>query len=159
MTQLIDGTQSTALRNRIFLALAAFCPLPFLCKFFFGDYPTLIFCTSIFAIVPLGAFSTELTENLAIYCGSFVGGFINAGLGNTAEFIFTIVALRKGLVDIVKTSILGAVTSNICVGVGLALFFGGLRYKEQTFGAKLAGINAASLTCLLIVILCKSTTD
>lgn len=85
----------------------------------------------------------------------FSGGFINAGLGNAAELIFTIVALRKGLIDVVKASILGAVTSNVCVGVGLALFCGGLVFKEQTFGEKLAGINAASLTCLTIVILCK----
>ncbi|CAF1510697.1 unnamed protein product, partial [Adineta steineri] len=108
------------------------------------------------AIIPLAAFSTEATESVAQYCGNFFGGFLNSGLGNIAELIFTIVALRKGLINVVKASILGAVTSNVCVGVGLALFFGGLRFKEQTFGEKLAGINAASLTCLTIVILCPS---
>jgi Ca2+:H+ antiporter len=147
--------RSTSLKNRIFFSLSIFCPIAFISKYVFPDNSTLIFCTSILAIVPLGAFSTEATESLATYCGSFVGGFINAGLGNVAELIFTIVALRKGLINVVKASILGAVTSNVCVGVGLALFFGGLRYKEQTFGEKLAGINAASLTCLTIVILCE----
>ena len=156
MQSLTKAIRSTSLRNRIFLGLASFCPIAFLCKYVLSDYSTLIFCTSILAIVPLGAFSTEVTESLATYTGSFVGGFINAGLGNIAELIFTIVALRKGLIDVVKASLLGAVTSNVCVGVGLALFFGGLRFKEQTFGEKLAGINAASLTCLMIVILCES---
>lgn len=156
MQAISDYVRSTSLKNRIFFGLAIFCPIAFVSKYVFSDYSTLIFCTSILAIVPLGAFSTEATESLATYSGSFVGGFINAGLGNIAELIFTIVALRRGLIDIVKASILGAVTSNVCVGVGLALFLGGLRFKEQTFGEKLAGINAASLTCLIIVILCNA---
>lgn len=155
MSSLLTYIRSTSLRNRIFFALAIFCPFAFLSRYFLPDNSTLIFCTSILAIIPLGAFSTEATESLATYCGSFVGGFINAGLGNVAELVFTMVALRRGLVDIVKASILGAVTSNVCMGVGLALFFGGLRFKEQTFGEKLAGINAASLICLMIVILCN----
>jgi Ca2+:H+ antiporter len=158
MSSLADRLRSISLRNRIFFSLTGFCPLAFLCKFILSDHSALIFCTSILAIVPLGAFSTDATEHLATFCGSFVGGFINAGLGNIAELIFIIIAVRKGLIDIVKASLLGAVTSNVCLGVGLALFIGGLRFKEQTFGAKLAGINAASLTCLLIVILCKHST-
>ena len=79
----------------------------------------MIFCTAIVAIVPLAAFATEATESVAQYCGNFFGGFLNSGLGNVAELIFTVVALRKGLINVVKASILGAVTSNVCVGVGL----------------------------------------
>ncbi|CAF1304137.1 unnamed protein product [Adineta steineri] len=156
MHQLLNYIRSTSLKNRIFFGLSIFCPIAFISKYIFSDNPTLIFCTAILAIIPLAAFSTEATESVAQYCGNFFGGFLNSGLGNIAELIFTIVALRKGLINVVKASILGAVTSNVCVGVGLALFFGGLRFKEQTFGEKLAGINAASLTCLTIVILCPS---
>ena len=157
--KLCNYIRSTSLKNRIFFGLSIFCPIAFISKYLFPDDSTLIFCTSILALIPLGAFSTEATESLATYAGSFAGGFINAGLGNVAELVFTIVALRKGLINVVKASILGAVTSNVCVGVGLAIFLGGLRYKEQTFGEKLAGINAASLTCLTIVILCNQTID
>lgn len=96
-----------------------FCPIAFAFKYRLPDNPALIFCTAILAIVPLAAFGTEATESVAQYCGNFLGGFLNSGLGNVAELVFTIVALRKGLIDVVKASILGAVTSNVCVGVGL----------------------------------------
>jgi len=60
-------------KNRIFFGLSIFCPIAFISKFIFPDNSTLIFCTSIFSMVPLAAFSTEVTENLANYFGAFFG--------------------------------------------------------------------------------------
>jgi len=45
----------------------------------------------------------------------------------------------------VKLAITGAIIGNLLLVLGAALFFGGLRYQEQTFNAKVAGMHAVSL--------------
>jgi len=44
-----------------------------------------------------------------------------------------LVALKAGLVDIVKASITGTIISNLLLVMGLSMLLGGLRYKEQEF--------------------------
>jgi Ca2+/H+ antiporter len=73
MYQFVDYIRSTSLKNRVFFGLSIFCPIAFISKFIFPDNSTFIFCTSIFSMVPLAAFSTEVTENLANYFGAFFG--------------------------------------------------------------------------------------
>ncbi len=67
---------SISFNNRIVFDLSFFLiQLHLFQKIFFSDNSTLIFCTSILAIVSLGAFSTEATGSLTTCYGSFVEGF------------------------------------------------------------------------------------
>lgn len=51
--------------------------------------------------------------------------------GNATELIIAFVALKAGLVEIVKASITGTIISNLLLVMGLSMFLGGVRYKEQ----------------------------
>src|SRR3954462_11702932 len=69
------------------------------------DLPLLGFVLACVAIVPLAGLLGLATEKLAARVGDAIGGFLNATLGNAAELIIAIVALRAGMLDIVKASI------------------------------------------------------
>jgi Ca2+:H+ antiporter len=115
--------------------------------------PLIIFITSGLAIIPLAALIANSTEAIATVIGSAWGGLLNATFGNATEMIISIVALRAGLVEVVKASLTGAIIANLLLALGLAIFLGGLRYSEQSFQPAVARINSSSLTLALIVLL------
>ena len=61
----------------------------------------------------------------------------------------SIIALVKGQVVIVKTSLIGSILSNLLLVMGMSFFFGGLRRTEQFFNQTLA-TTAASMLALAI---------
>ncbi|HEU4642380.1 MAG TPA: calcium/proton exchanger [Gemmatimonadaceae bacterium] len=107
--------------------------------------PLAIFLLSALAIVPLSALLGTATEELAGHAGPTIGGLLNATLGNLAELIIAVLALRAGLVDLVKASITGSILGNLLLVLGAAQLVGGLRYRVQKFNPHLAGMNIALL--------------
>jgi Ca2+:H+ antiporter len=103
----------------------------------------LIFLAACGAIVPLAGWLGRSTEQLADRAGAGLGGFLNATLGNAAELIIAVIALRQGQIDIVKASIAGSIIGNILLVLGAAFLLGGLRYPVQRFDP-LGGRNAVS---------------
>jgi Ca2+:H+ antiporter len=65
------------------------------------------------AILPLAYWLSAATEEIAIVVGSSLGGLLNATFGNATELIIAIVALKSGLVEVVKASITGSIISNL----------------------------------------------
>ena len=96
------------------------------------------FAAASVAIVPLAAELGKTTELLAEKTGAAIGGLLNVTLGNAAEMIIGLTALRSGLGDVVKASITGAVIGNLLLVLGAALLAGGLRHPTQTFNASAA---------------------
>ena len=107
--------------------------------------PALRFALSALAIVPLSALLGEAPEHLAVRTGPTVGGLLNATLGNLAELIIATLALRAGLVELVKASITGSILGNLLLVLGAAQLAGGLRHHRQRFNPSLAGMNVALL--------------
>ena len=128
----------------ILLIFAVFIPLAIIFEFTHAS-PTLILLASALAIVPLAGMIGEGTEALAEKVGQRAGGLLNATLGNAAELIIAIVALRQGLVDLVLASITGSILGNLLLVLGLALLVGGLKHGVQKFNAANAGIDATLL--------------
>ncbi len=95
--------------------------------------PLLIFILACIAIVPLAGLLGVATETLAVRSGEGIGGFVNATLGNAAELIIALVALRAGMLDVVKASLTGSIIGNLLLVMGAAFLAGGLRYKIQHF--------------------------
>ncbi len=115
-----------------------------------------VFVTSALAIVPLAIWLSTATEEVAVVTGPTVGGLLNAVFGNATELIIALAALQAGLIDIVKASITGTIISNLLLAMGLAMFCGGLRYKEQTFQPMVARVNGSLMTLAVIAILLPS---
>jgi Ca2+:H+ antiporter len=92
----------------------------------------------------------EATEHLAHRTGPTIGGLLNATFGNAAELIIAVVALRAGLVELVKASITGSILGNLLLIMGLAIVTGGINRKELRFNRTNAGMSAGML-CLAVV--------
>ncbi len=111
-----------------------------------------VFITGALAIVPLAIWLSTATEEVAVVAGPSIGGLLNAVFGNATELIIALVALRAGLVDIVKASITGTIVSNLLLVMGLSMLLGGLRFKEQEFQPVIARVNGSTMTLAVTAI-------
>lgn len=139
-------------KENVFLALLIFIPISIAGHFLHWGSLT-IFITSALAIVPLAAWMGTATEEIAVVLGPSLGGLLNATFGNATELIIGIVALNAGLVDVVKASITGSIMGNLLLVMGLSMFLGGLRYKEQEFQPVVARTNASAMNLAVIAML------
>src|ERR1043166_710501 len=94
--------------------------------------PVLFFSAAL-AIVPIAALIVASTEQLSTRTGDAIGGLLNATFGNAPELIIALVALKAGLLDMVRASLAGAILANLLMALGVAFLLGGLRFKEQRF--------------------------
>ncbi len=135
----------------VLLSILILVPLSIAAKFLnWGE--TAIFFTSAAAIAPLSVCLATSTEKIALVTGPTLGGLVNALFGNATELIIAVVALRKGLVDIVEASITGSILGALLLLLGLAMLSGGLRYKEQVFRPIRARVNGISMTLAVTAI-------
>ena len=109
-----------------------------------------IFGVSALALIPLAAVLGRATEEVAIYTGPKIGALLNATLGNAAELIITLVALREGLINVVKASIAGSIIGNILIVLGASLLLGGLRNGIQRFDRHTAGVNSNMMALAVV---------
>jgi Ca2+:H+ antiporter len=93
----------------------------------------LVFFAAALAIVPLATLIVHGTEHLSVHTGPAIGGLLNATFGNLPELIIAFVALRAGLLDMVRASLVGALLANLLLALGVGFFLGGLRYHEQVY--------------------------
>jgi Ca2+:H+ antiporter len=99
--------------------------------------PVLFFMAAV-SIVPIAALIVGATEQLATRTGDAIGGLLNATFGNAPELIIAFVALKAGLLEMVRASLVGAILANLLLALGVAFFLGGLRFHEQRFNATAA---------------------
>jgi Ca2+:H+ antiporter len=121
-----------------------------------GWTPVLIFGIACAALIPLAGLIGEATEALAAVTGPKIGGLLNATLGNAAELIITIVAIRAGLLELVKASITGSILGNLLLVMGASLLLGGLKNGRQSFDRKHVGTNATMLVLAAIALVVPS---
>ena len=132
---------------KVLYALLVLVPIVLVLEFAGVENHGLMFVLSALALVPLAAVLGSATERVAEFTGQKIGGLLNATLGNAAELIITIVALREGLINVVKASIAGSIIGNILVVLGAAIVAGGIRNGPQQFDARIASTNAAAIAC------------
>ena len=138
--------------NTIISALLVFLPISIAAHFLHWG-SSIIFITSGLAIIPLAAWMGTATEEISVVLGPNLGGLLNATFGNATELIIGIVALNAGLIDVVKASITGSIIGNLLLVMGLSMFLGGLRFKEQEFPPIVARLNASAMNLAVIAIL------
>ena len=141
-------------RKPIYILLVAI-PLAALAKYIgWGDIWVFIF--SALAMIPMAGFIGEATETLAAFTGPRIGGLLNATMGNAAELIITIVAIREGLLELVKASITGSILGNVLLVLGMSMLLGGFRNGIQRFNRRQAGNNAILLVLAVVALIIPS---
>lgn len=124
--------------------LLVFVPAAFILEFTHAK-PILVFAASALAIIPLAGLMGKATEHLAEKLGEGIGGLLNATFGNAAELIIAVMALRKGLYDVVKASLTGSIIGNVLLVFGLSAIAGGLKYPVQRFNKTAASLGTTLL--------------
>jgi len=139
-------------KNFIFYGLLIFIPISIAAHFLHWG-SVIVFLTAAIAILPLAGWMGTATEEIAVVAGPTLGGLLNATFGNATELIIALVALNAGLIDVVKASLTGSIIGNLLLVMGLSMFLGGLRYKEQEFQPIVARVNASSMNLAVIALL------
>lgn len=154
---LIKGFYSPPLRKtilqklkigRTFYLLLVFIPISII-LYLFTKEDSIIFVTSVLGIVPLARIMGYTTKEISLQTNPTVSGLFSATFGNAVELIIAILALNAGLIQVVQASIIGSIIGNILLLVGLSIFAGGLRYKNQRFNNQTIAVSS---TMLIIVV-------
>uniref|UniRef100_A0A7S1TQ08 Sodium/calcium exchanger membrane region domain-containing protein n=1 Tax=Phaeomonas parva TaxID=124430 RepID=A0A7S1TQ08_9STRA len=120
-----------------FNALMLFTPLALISwQADWSDAATLIF--SLLSLMPMAERIGYVTESLAEYTGEYLGGLLNATMGNLPELIVCITALQSDDLRLIQLSLLGAIFGCLLLVLGHALLSGGMFFDEQTFNLKAA---------------------
>jgi Ca2+:H+ antiporter len=135
---------------RLLLLLAV--PLSVLLSYGLHAPAVWVFLTACLGVLPLAGYMGEATEHLAHRTGPTIGGLLNATFGNAAELIIAVVALRAGLVELVKASITGSILGNLLLILGLALVAGGANHPELKFNRTSAGMSAGMLALSVVAL-------
>ncbi|KAI1422490.1 calcium/proton exchanger [Xylaria sp. FL1777] len=116
--------------------------------------PIAVFVINFFAIIPLAAVLSFATEQISAKLGEALGGLLNATFGNAVELIVSIIALRDRQIEVVKSSMIGSILSNLLLVMGMCFFFGGIvnmrdennQGMEQEFASITAQTTASLMT-------------
>jgi Ca2+:H+ antiporter len=111
--------------------------------------PVLTFFITGAAIVGISHIIIEVTGIIAQRVSTTISALINATFGNAIEFFIAVFSLRQGLVELVKSSIVGSIMLNVLFLIGLSMFAGGLKYKEQRFNKDSAGLSSTMLIIMV----------
>jgi len=93
----------------------------------------LVFLLAGLALIPLATLIVHSTEEIAARTGPAIGGLLNATFGNLPELIIALVALRSGLLVMVRASLIGALLANMLLALGIAFILGGRRRHVQEY--------------------------
>jgi Ca2+:H+ antiporter len=115
--------------------------------------PVLVFSAAALGVIPTAALMGTATEEIAEKTGPGIGGFLNVTFGNAPELIIAFFALKEGLHEVVKASIVGSIIGNILLVLGAAMLVGGWNRDKQTFNRTAANAQSAMLLLALAALL------
>ena len=131
--------------------LVPFIPIAIALELSHAD-AVLIFSAAAAGVIPTAALMGRATEELAARSGPGIGGFLNVTFGNAPELIIAFFALREGLQEVVKASLIGSILGNILLVMGAAMLVGGFKRERQTFDRTAAGVQSTMLLLALIAL-------
>lgn len=118
-----------------------------------------IVSTLLYAVtmIPLAVLMGRSTALISDYVGEKRGGLISATAGNVPELMMSLWSIKYNMVSMAKAGLLGAVITNMLLALGMSVFCGGIRYKEQTFNKNIARTNMNMLLLVMGTIIIISS--
>lgn len=138
-----------------------------------GWSPVTVFVLNFLAIIPLAACLSFATEELSSKLGEALGGLLNATFGNAVELIVSdttlmpkpaefnwveqvsVIALKNNQIEVVKSSMLGSILSNLLLVLGMCFFLGGITNMRDANGngsEQVFASGTAQTTCSLMTL-------
>jgi Ca2+:H+ antiporter len=116
--------------------------------------PSLEFLISLIGIFLIAEQLKIATEDLSTHLGEQAGGILLGLMGNLPEIVVSMLALSKGLTNVVKASLSGSIIGNLLFGLGCAILAASLKSEVVFFNKRAARINSSLVmlaTCGLII--------
>ncbi len=110
-------------------------------------------------MVILAIYIGKYTNIYSEYVGEKRGGLLSATLGNLPELTMGIWSLKYGMISMVKWALIGAIISNMLLVLGVSIFLGGIKYKEQSFNKNIARTNFNMLMLALSAMILMATVN
>jgi len=121
--------------------LLIFIPITLVARFGLHLSDGIVFWLCCLGIVPLAAVLGDATEQISMYTGPKVGGFLNATMGNVPEILICGFAIQAGMYSLVLASLAGSILGNVLLVMGMSIFIGGLKYKFLPFNKNITQNN------------------
>jgi Ca2+:H+ antiporter len=118
--------------------------------------PAVQFFLSVAAVVPLAGFIGTATEELADRIGARTGGLLNATFGNAPDLLIGIFGIQRGLIPLVKATLIGALISNSALIMGASYLLAGLIHGRPKFRRVEAGHHSVLMLLTVAAILFPS---
>ncbi|MCY6369553.1 calcium/proton exchanger [Clostridium ganghwense] len=93
------------------------------------------------AVVPIAVLLGELTSKISEFIGEKRGGLLAATVGNFPELMMGVWSISFGMIPMVKSALIGSIVSNMLLVLGISIFIGGIKFKEQIFNKIIARTN------------------
>src|SRR4051812_16165153 len=91
------------------------------------------FISAAIALALLAMLIGRSTEQVGHSLSAGATGVLQSAVGNLPELFVCIFSLRAGLVDVVRSALVGSILANALLIFGLAIVMGGLKNGKQTF--------------------------
>jgi len=138
--------------DRIMMALLVFVPAT-IASAGVGAPGWLQFVLSVASVIPIAALISSATDALAQRLGGKVGGLLNATFGNLPDLMIGIFGVQKGLIPLVKATLVGALISNSALIMGLCFVAAGLAHRRPRFDRGEAGHHSVLMMLTVAAIL------
>jgi Ca2+:H+ antiporter len=141
--------------NRVLAALLVFVPATLVAVRL--RWPTWFqFFLSVAAVIPLAGFIGSATEELADRVGARTGGLLNATFGNAPDFLIGFFGIQRGLIPLVKATLIGALISNSALILGVCYIAAGLLHGKPRFRRAEAGHHSVLMLLTVAAVLLPS---
>ena len=141
--------------GRVFGVLLVFVPAT-LIGAWLGWPSSLQFFLSVAAVIPLAGFIGSATEELTDRVGARTGGLLNATFGNAPDFLIGFFGVQRGLIPLVKATLVGALISNSALIMGLCYISAGLIHGRPQFRRTEAGHHSVLMLLAVAAVLFPS---
>jgi Ca2+:H+ antiporter len=141
--------------NRVFAVLLLLVPATFISSWLSWP-PALQFFLSVAAVIPLAGLIGSATEQLADRVGARTGGLLNATFGNAPDLLVGFFGVQRGLILLVKATLIGAMISNSALIMGLCYISAGLIHGKPKFRQTEAGHHSVLMLLTVAAVLFPS---
>jgi Ca2+:H+ antiporter len=145
-------TREGVLASLRFLMLA-FLPIAAILLYFVHSDPVWIFVTGAIAVAALADWVRRATEQVAAHAGPAIGGLVTVSFGSIAELLLAFFVLTSSDAAVVRAQIVGSIIGTSLLGLGLAMFAGGMKFERQKFERVGAAGRRSSMLILVMVAL------
>ncbi|PVU96579.1 hypothetical protein BB561_001084 [Smittium simulii] len=134
----------------LFVLFLAFIIRPMAGPDYFFTQPGVLFLFCLVSTIPLAYFIGQAVSSISAQSSLGIGSVINATFGSIIEIILYSLALTQGKLKIVQGALVGSFLAGMLLMPGTSMIAGGIKYKEQRFNAKSAGVTATLIIMSMI---------